>query len=92
MSYVGPQRPVGLPEAGGHGQAIRLPKVDESARQLELVAHLWGEMVVLLEGVDVVLRLQNTPWLLLTGEIFGASLLMLEHQISLAKLLLGDSC
>ena len=59
---VGQQGPEGLAEAGVQGQAVCLPQVDESAGQLGLVAHLWGEIVVLLEGVDVVLCLQNTPW------------------------------
>lgn len=87
MSHVDQQGPEGLAEAGVQGQPVRLPKVDESAGQPGLVARLWGEIVVLLEGVDVVLCLQNSTWSLLTWEIFGASLLMLEHQISLGNLL-----
>lgn len=53
------------------------------------MADLWGETVVLLESaIDMVLCLQNSSQSLLIWEIFGASLLMHEHQISLGKPLL----
>ena len=59
---------------------------------LQVSSTPWGETIGSEGAGDVAIYLQNSFWSFLIWGIFSASSLMYEHQSSLGKLLLGDSC